>query len=101
VAFALLFGLVVGGNSTLEALIWADYYGRVALGTIRGFGRPFILAANALGPLVAGMLVDALGSYQVAYASFAATSLAAAVLVLTARPPRRARPAAAPAMPQV
>ncbi len=101
VVFALLFGLVVGGNSTLEALIWADYYGRVALGTIRGFGRPFILAANALGPLVAGMLVDALGSYQVAYAGFAATSLAAAVLVLTARPPRRARPAAAPAVPQV
>ncbi len=94
VVFALLFGAVVGGNSTLEAVIWADYYGRASLGTIRGFGRPFALTANALGPLMAGLLVDAQGSYVVAFGMFAVTSLGAAVLVLAARPPvRRGAPA--------
>ena len=91
VLFALLYGMVVGGNSTLEAVIWADYYGRASLGTIRGFGRPVTLTANALGPLATGLAIDALGSYQPPFLGYAATSLGAALLVLLARPPRRRR----------
>jgi MFS family permease len=89
VLFALLYGIVVGGNSTLEAVIWADYYGRASLGTIRGFGRPVTLTANALGPLATGLAIDAFGSYQPPFLGYAAASLAAAMLVLLARPPRR------------
>jgi MFS family permease len=87
--FALLYGVVVGGNSTLEAVIWADYYGRGSLGTIRGFGRPVTLTANALGPLATGLAIDAFGSYQPPFLGYAAASLGAAMLVLLARPPRR------------
>jgi MFS family permease len=89
VLFALLYGMVVGGNSTLEAVMWADYYGRASLGTIRGIGRPVTLTANALGPLATGLAIDALGSYQVPFIGYAAAGLAAAMLVLLARPPRR------------
>jgi predicted MFS family arabinose efflux permease len=89
IIFALLYGMVVGGNSTLEAVIWADYYGRASLGTIRGFGRPVTLTANALGPIATGLAIDALGSFQVPFLGYAATSLGAAMLVLLARPPRR------------
>ncbi|HZR99717.1 MAG TPA: MFS transporter [Chloroflexota bacterium] len=92
VLFALLYGVVVGGNSTLEAVIWADYYGRGSLGTIRGFGRPVTLTANALGPLATGLAIDAFGSYQPPFLGYAAASLGAAMLVLLARPPRRKRP---------
>jgi len=88
-AFALLFGLVIGGSSNLEAVVWADYYGRVALGSIRGFGRPILMGANALAPPTAAITIDALGSYDVAYWGFAVVALMAAVLVLAAPPPRR------------
>ncbi len=86
-AFAVLYGLTVGGASTLEAVIWADYYGRASLGSIRGFARPFLMGANAVGPLAAGMAVDALGSYELPYKGFVVTALCAAVLILLARPP--------------
>jgi MFS family permease len=89
VLFALLYGAVVGGNSTLDAVIWADYFGRASLGTIRGFGRPVTLMANALGPLATGLAFDAFGSYQPPFLGYAAASLGAALLVLLARPPRR------------
>jgi MFS family permease len=87
-AFALLYGLIVGGNSTLEALIWADYYGRATLGSIRGFGRPLLMALNSLGPLVAAIIVDQTGNYAWAYGLFAAINVGIALLVLVARPPR-------------
>lgn len=89
VLFALLYGVVVGGNNTLDAVIWADYYGRASLGTIRGFSRPVTLTANALGPLATGFAIDAVGSYQPPFLGYAAASLLAALLVLLARPPRR------------
>jgi MFS family permease len=89
VLFALLYGIVVGGNNTLDAVMWADYYGRASLGSIRGFGRPVTLAANALGPLATGLAIDALGSYQPPFLGYALSSLGAALLVLLARPPRR------------
>jgi MFS family permease len=88
--FAVLYGLTVGGGSTLEAVIWADYYGRTALGSIRGFARPFLMIANSIGPLSAGMAVDALGSYELPYTGFAAVACVAAILVLFAGTPRRA-----------
>jgi MFS family permease len=86
--FALLFGLVIGGSSNLEAVVWADYYGRVSLGSIRGFGRPILMVANALAPPVAAVTIDALGSYDVAYWGFATVALMAAGFVLAAPPPR-------------
>jgi MFS family permease len=92
VVFALIYGLTIGGSSTLEAVIWADYYGRTAIGSIRGFARPFLMAANALGPLSAGIAVDALGSYELPYLGFAAITLVAAVLMLLALPPQRTYP---------
>jgi MFS family permease len=85
--FALVYGLTVGGASTLEAVIWADYYGRASLGSIRGFARPFLMGANAFGPLAAGIAVDALGSYELPYSGFVVTALCSAVLILLARPP--------------
>jgi MFS family permease len=88
--FAVLYGLTVGGGSTLEAVIWADYYGRTSLGSIRGFARPFLMIANAIGPLSAGMAVDALGNYELPYTGFAAVACLAAILVLFAGTPRRA-----------
>ena len=86
--FAVLYGLIVAGGATLDALIWADYYGRASLGTIRGVGRPLLMALNALGPIAAAVVVDQTGSYAPAFLGFAAINLLSAALVLAARPPR-------------
>lgn len=87
VAYALVYGLMVGGLETVESVIWADYFGRSSLGAIRGFSRPFLLAGNALGTLLAGLAYDLTGGYGVALAVFAALLAVSAGLMLLARPP--------------
>ena len=94
-AFAVLYGLIVAGGATLDALIWADYYGRATLGTLRGVGRPLLMVFNALGPLVAAVVVDYTGSYAPALLGFAVINVLSALLVLAARPPQLSKPPAA------
>jgi cyanate permease len=45
-------------------MIWAQYYGRLTLGTVRGLVYPIQMAIGAVGPLVMGLLYDTSGSYQ-------------------------------------
>jgi MFS family permease len=87
VVYAALYGLVNGGKETLDAVVWADYYGRRELGAIRGYSRPFIIGANATGPFMAGWAYDGLGSYELVIAGFGLLAVAGGLLVLLARPP--------------
>jgi cyanate permease len=50
---------------------------------------------NALGPLVAAVVVDYTGSYAPALLGFAVINVLSALLVLAARPPRLSKPPAA------
>lgn len=86
--YSLLYGLSVGGKSTLEPVLWANYYGRSSLGTIRGFAWPSQMVGFAAGPVIAGLAYDWVGDYSTVFALFAATTLASAIPVLLARPPR-------------
>lgn len=87
VAYALLFGLMNGGKESLDALVWADYYGRRSLGAIRGFSRPLVVGANAAGGFAAGWSYDVVGSYEPIIVTFGIVALAGSLLVLLARPP--------------
>lgn len=93
--YSVLNGLSVGGKSTLEPVLWANYYGRSSLGTIRGIAWPVQIVGFAAGPVIAGLAYDLAGDYVTVFAAFAATALVAGLLVLLARPPARAT---APAM---
>ena len=64
--YAFSYGALRGAFPTLEAVVWADYFGRTYLGTIRGTFQPLILIARAGGPLLAGVLFDLTGSYDIA-----------------------------------
>lgn len=64
--YAFVYGSLRGAFPTLEAVVWADYFGRTYLGTIRGTFQPLILIARAGGPLLAGVLFDLTGSYDIA-----------------------------------
>ena len=83
------FGMLVGGSMSLPTLLFASYYGRGSLGAIAGvlhMARGFGLG---LGPLVAGVLYDAAGTYEPAFQAFAVVCMVAAVLMAAARRPAR------------
>ena len=84
-----LYGIGSGGSMVVSETIWANYYGRLSLGTVRSLVAPLQLASSAAGPLVLGLLFDLSGSYQSAWLILAMGFLVAAGLVQFARPPRR------------
>jgi MFS family permease len=82
-----LFGLSVGVNMIVTSFIWADYYGRAFLGTIRGIVLPASLIAAGVGAPVAGYIYDRVGNYQpVWWILIAIYSLAALVVVKAVAP---------------
>ena len=94
-----VFGIGVGGVITIQETVWADYYGRLTLGTVRAIGRPFTIVSSAGGPVFAGLAYDLGGSYRVAFLFFILAYIVAAVLILIApepRPPSRPSIASTP-----
>ena len=81
-------GFGVGGLHLLVRLAWADYYGREHLGTIRGFTMSAQIGGQAAGPVLAGFMFDATGSYQMPFLVFTGTATLAAILALFATPPK-------------
>ena len=69
-------------------LAWADYYGREHLGTIRGYTMSAQIGGQAVGPVLAGFLFDATGSYETALMVFTGSALFAGVIALFATPPK-------------
>jgi len=82
-----LLGFGVGGLHLILRLTWADYYGRVHLGSIRGLTLPAQIGGQALGPIIAGFMFDATGGYKTPFTIFGIILAIAAVMVLTATPP--------------
>jgi len=85
-----IIGSGVGGLHLLLRLAWADYYGRQHLGTIRGMTLPVQIGGQAVGPITAGFVFDATGSYHMVFLFFACVVALGSVLVLTAVPPSSA-----------
>ena len=89
VVFGFIFGAGVGGLHTLLRLAWADYYGRIHLGAIRGLTLPAQIGGQAIGPAVSGFMFDASGGYLAPFLIFASAVGLSALLVLAAVPPPR------------
>ena len=94
-AFAGLFGLGLGCALTLLPMAWADYFGRESYGAIRGVALSMQVVAQAVGPVLSGVLRDLTGTYTLSLSVFAALAGLAALAVLAARSPTPPRPAAA------
>jgi MFS family permease len=82
-----LLGVGVGGIHLLLRLTWADYYGRLHLGSIRGLTLPAQIGGQAIGPIIAGFMYDSTGGYETPFIAFGIIVAFAAVMVLTATPP--------------
>ena len=86
-AYAVVYGLALGGYLSLVPTMWATYFGRESLGAIRGFTFPLLQLLSALSPVFAGWVYDVSGDYTWAFIPFAGMYVVAAALVLLARPP--------------
>jgi len=80
-------GIVRGGMHTLTQVIFADYYGRGSLGSIRGITSPTQMGANSLGPLAAALAFDFRGDYEFIFILFGVLMVAASFFIFLARPP--------------
>ena len=88
-----LFGFGIGAVLTLLPVAWADYFGARNYGAIRGLALSAQVLAQAVGPLLSGVLHDLTGDYRASLQCFAALSLLSVAAALAARPPLR-RPGA-------
>ena len=85
----IVFGCSVGVGMIVHTYIFAAYYGRAFLGTIRGLVMPINLLSAGLGAPLVGYLHDYSGSYLPAWWTLLVISGSCSALMLTALPPRR------------
>lgn len=92
VAGYLLVGSGIGGQIPLQESIWATYFGRRYIGSVRSAAMPFTMLFSAAGPLVVASCYDRFGSYDGAlYGVAVGWAIAAAVILFVRRPALPAR----------
>jgi len=80
-AFAVAYGFLWGGGSTITTILTADIFGMRSLGIIMGMMSGGWAVGAAIGPAIGGYLFDMTGHYSTAFGAGAAALLAAACLV--------------------
>ena len=86
---AFILGFGVGGLHIIARLTWADYFGRLHLGSIRAWGLAAQVGGQALGPTAAGLAVDRFGAYQGVFLLFGLNLAVVSLLMLAATRPGR------------
>ena len=86
--YGAMMGLTIGFSSNINTVIWANYFGRRRLGSIRGVAAACMVTSAALGPLPFGFLFDNTGSYSLAILISLSLPLICSITALLARPPR-------------
>jgi len=82
-----IYGIGMGGTAVLAETIWADFFGRISLGKIRGMGSLVTSLFSAGGPPFFGLLFDYTQSYYLSFSIFIGMLFTSAVLSLCLRPP--------------
>jgi MFS family permease len=86
----LFYGIGLAGSFIIREVIWANFFGRSSLGTVRGVSLFFSHLFAASGAPFFGFLFDATGNYHVSFSVFAAALFTSSILILMARPPSHA-----------
>ena len=77
----LLMGVGWGGLIPLQEVIWATFFGRRYLGSVRSTAMPFTFGMSALGPVLVAYYYDVFGSYDLALLAIAMCNIASAVML--------------------
>ena len=86
----LLYGVGLAGSFIIREVIWANFFGRASLGTVRGVSLFFSHLFAAGGAPFFGFLFDRTGSYNLSFTVFAIALFTSSILILLARPPKKA-----------
>jgi hypothetical protein len=86
--FALLHGGAWGLRGPFMQAIRADYFGRRAIGMILGLSSLVIVFGQIGGPMIAGLLADATGSYHAGFTLLAGMVGAGSLFFLLAKRPQ-------------
>jgi MFS family permease len=89
-ASMIVFGLGIGVLMLMQNYLWADYFGRRYLGSIRGAVTPITLLFGGAGAPVAGYVQEFTGSYTMVWLT-ATVLMALGAAVLASTPPPRAK----------
>lgn len=84
----ILWGIGSGVSILVQIYIWAAYYGRAFLGSIRGLVLPIFLVAQGISVPMIGYIFDRTGSYDNAWLLVLGLLLASAVIVTSTLPPK-------------
>jgi len=85
-----IFGLAVGANMIVTAYVWAAYFGRAFLGTIRGIVMPAVLITQGIGAPLAGYIYGANNqSYTLVWWMLIAIFSIAGLLIVNIKAPPR------------
>ncbi len=85
--FVLVHGLAWGVRGPLMQALRADYFGSTSFGQIMGFSSLIVMFGTVGGPLVAGVLADATGSYRTGFTILALLAGAGLAFFILATPP--------------
>lgn len=89
VAFVLLHGLGWGMRGPLMVALRADYFGPKSFGAIMGFSSLIVMIGMTGGPIIAGLMYDVYGNYDLAFTVIAGLSLLGSLCFWAARPPKQ------------
>ncbi|MFK7864604.1 MAG: MFS transporter [Pseudohongiellaceae bacterium] len=77
----LMMGVGWGGLLPLQEVIWASFFGRRYLGSVRSTAMPFTFGMSAIGPIVVGYYYDVVGNYNLALIAIAICNIASALML--------------------
>ncbi|MFC1957562.1 hypothetical protein ACFLX0_01940, partial [Chloroflexota bacterium] len=87
-AWFIIYGIGNGLAYGLMVPIWPRYFGRKAIGSIRGMGTMFATPVGIAAPVYAGWIYDTTGSYITAFTAVMALIATAAILMTFVVPPK-------------
>ena len=83
-----LYGFGFGGTIPLSESLWARYFGRAHIGSIRGITQPIRILGTAVAPVLVGLLFDITDTYRPGFVLVIGALLLGAILVFLSREPR-------------
>jgi MFS family permease len=86
-AFVPFHGLAWGARGPLMQSLRADYFGPTNFGTIMGFSSMIVMLGMISGPLLAGILADHFGNYEVGFTILAVLAGLGSIFFVLATPP--------------
>jgi sugar phosphate permease len=84
-----LYGTGLAGSFVLREVIWANFFGRASLGTVRGLSLFFSHLFAASGAPFFGFLHDRTGSYDLSFTIFSCALFTSSLLIMLTKPPER------------